>query len=56
MLRALEAKKTNISARRNEQDLLLVFGDSTVETILQFIERTAVGKRLEANNTREVDE
>lgn len=56
MLRALEAKKIDISARRNEQDLLLLFGEAAVEMVLRFIERTAVGKRTETNSTQELDE
>ena len=56
MLRALEAKKIKISARRNEQDLLALFGETAVEAVLRFIECTAVGEKTEANNTQEIDE
>jgi hypothetical protein len=55
-LRALEAKKIKISARKNEQDLLALFGETAVEAVLRFIECTAVGKRTEANSTQELDE
>ncbi|KAI7710683.1 hypothetical protein KC353_g9519, partial [Hortaea werneckii] len=56
MLRALEAKKIKISARRNEQDVLVLFGETAVEAVLRFIKCTAVGKRAEANSTQGLDE
>lgn len=52
MLHALEAKKIKISTRRNEQDVLVLFGETAVEAVLRFIECTAVGKRAEANSTQ----
>jgi len=56
MLHALEAKKIKISARRDEQDLLALFGETGVEAVLRFIECAAVGKRTEATSTQELDE
>lgn len=56
MLHALEAKKIKISTRRNEQDVLVLFGETAVEAVLRFIECTAVGKRAEANSTQGLDE
>ena len=56
MLHALEAKKIKISTRRNEQDVLVLFGETAVEAVLRFIECTAVGKRAEADSTQGLDE
>lgn len=56
MLHALEAKKTKISAKRNEQDLLALFRETAVEAVLRFIECTAIGRKTEANSRQELDE
>lgn len=58
MLRAIssEKAKTNISARMNKEDLGILFGDASIEIVLRFIERTAVGKRREADGAQRADE
>lgn len=50
------SKKIEISARRNDHDLDILFGEAAVEIVLQFIERTAVGKKREADDAERMNE
>ena len=56
MLSTLASKKIEISARMNGRDLQNLFGEGGVETVLCFIESTAVGKRREVYDTQRIDE
>ena len=56
MLSTLASKNTTISARMDRQDLETLFGEASIETVLRFIESTSVGKRVEAYDTRRIDE
>lgn len=56
MLSTLTSKKIEISARMNGQDLEILFEEASIETVLRFIELTAVGKRREAYDAQRFDE
>jgi hypothetical protein len=56
MLSTLESKKIKISIRMNGQDLGILFEDASIETVLRFIECTAVGKRREVYDAQRNDE
>jgi hypothetical protein len=56
MLNTLASKKIEISTRMNGQDLQILFGEDGIETVLRFIESTAVGKRSGVCDTRRIDE
>ena len=56
MLSTLASKKIEISARMNGQDLLILFGEGSIETVLRCIGSTAVGKRREVYDTQRIDE
>lgn len=47
----LETNKIRISARQDENDLIMLFDEAATEPVLLFIEHTAVGKRREEENT-----
>jgi hypothetical protein len=55
ILEALESKKIKVSARRDERDLRVLFGEAAVEIVLQLIESTAAGQRREAEDTQWID-
>jgi hypothetical protein len=56
VLSTLASKKIEISARMDGQDLEVLFEEASIETVLHFIESTAVGKRIEAYDTQRIDE
>ena len=55
MLSTLASTKIEVSARMNGQDLEITFEEASTETVLRFIEFTAVGKRKEVYEQR-IDE
>lgn len=56
MLDKLETSKIWISARKGERDFIMLFEGIATESVLHLIEHTAVGKRRDVENTRELDE
>jgi len=56
MLKDMHEKKIKISARRDTSDLQLLFGESAAEAVLRFLDHTAVGKRKEDREARDIDE
>lgn len=56
MLSTIAFKKIKILARMNGQDLKTLFREASNETVLQCIESTSVGKRVEACDARRSDE
>ena len=56
MLRTLTSRKIGISASMNRQDLQIVFGEDGIETVLRFIDSTAVGKKSGVHDTQRIDE
>lgn len=56
MLRDIHQKKIRISAQRDTSDLQLLFDESAAEAVLQFLDHTAVGKRMEDREARDIDE
>lgn len=56
MLRDMHQKKIRISAQRDTSDLQLLFDESAAEAVLQFLDHTAVGKRMEDREARDIDE
>lgn len=53
---SLEAKKSKISARKDEDDIMILSGEEAVETLLHFIEGAAISQRREAEDTQRLDE
>lgn len=51
LLSSLEARKIRTSARKDDGDLKLLFSEAAMETVLRFIEGTAIGKRREAKSS-----
>jgi hypothetical protein len=56
LLSSLEARKIRISARKDDSDLKVLFSEAAMETVLHFIEGTAIGKRREIEETQRADE
>lgn len=56
MLKDMHEKKIKISTRRDKSDLQLLFGESAAEAVLRFLDHTAVGKRKEDREERDIDE
>jgi hypothetical protein len=49
-------KKIETSARMDGQDLGILFEEASIETVLRFIDCTAVGKRREVYDAQRIDE
>lgn len=52
----MRLKKIRISMRRDGEEFQLLFGESAAEPVLQFLNRTAVGKRKQEIEARAIDE
>jgi hypothetical protein len=56
MLKRLEAKTIRISATKDEGDMKALFSEAAMETLLHLREGTAIGRRRETEETRNVDD
>jgi hypothetical protein len=56
ILRTLASKKIQVSTIINGQDLGILLEEASIETVLRFIECTAVGKRREVYDAQRIDE